>query len=244
MNRETVVLEKLLEKYRFTARVPDDVQAYALRARDDLIELLKIAGAYTFLAGLVIRSFFFLKKLGISATFSAIKIALTIGAAGLVTMSATGGYVALQRFAFTQEGAVKLQTTDTIPKTADQTSALLLKDGGMQKHAQSSVVLAGMSAFLGEELPAQRVEERLKKNLDRLLGPHAIIMIPHGAKSGVGKVITGSVRKTESGYYIMVKMIDVASSKILAVESANVDGEKIDEACDMLAEKLLPSIRK
>jgi hypothetical protein len=244
MNRETVVLEKLLEKYQFTARVPDAVQAYALRARDDLIELLKIAGAYTFLTGLVIRTFFFLKKLGLSATFSAIKIALVMSAVGVVAMSATGGYVALQRFVFTQEGAVKLQKTDAISKAADETPGLMVKDEGVKKHAQSPVALAGMSAFLGEEALAQRVEERLKKNLDRLLGPHAVIAIPHGEKGGVGKVITGSVRKTEGGYYIMVKMIDVASSKLLAVESSNVEGEKIDEACDVLAEKLLPMIRK
>jgi hypothetical protein len=65
-NHDTMLLEKLLEKYRFTRPVPPDVQDTILSSKKkNLVRILKTTGAFSAAYGLFLSVYFALKKMGI-----------------------------------------------------------------------------------------------------------------------------------------------------------------------------------
>jgi len=69
MKQEIQMLEQLLEKYRLTEPVPEEVRAYFLkRKKKFFVKVCKSLGIYNIFFGSVITVFFIMKKLGLAVT--------------------------------------------------------------------------------------------------------------------------------------------------------------------------------
>lgn len=89
MIQEIQILEQLLEKYRLTEPVPEEVRAYFLkRKKAFFVKVCKSLGIYNIFFGSVITVFFIMKKLGIAVTViqsAVIVTVLTVFSAASVT---------------------------------------------------------------------------------------------------------------------------------------------------------------
>jgi len=64
-NHDTMLLEKLLERYRLTRPVPPEVQDSILSSKkENLVRILKTAGAFTAAYGAFLSFYFAVKKMG------------------------------------------------------------------------------------------------------------------------------------------------------------------------------------
>ncbi len=89
-NQDTILLEQLLEKYRFVRPVPVSIQKSILASKKNtIVRVLKTVGVYSAVYGAFLSLYFSVKKIGIGGFF--VKCAIS----GTVVASLTyGGYYA------------------------------------------------------------------------------------------------------------------------------------------------------
>ncbi len=90
-DQDTLLLERLLDKYKFTRPVPEDIQEEILASKKkNLVRVLKTVGAFSALQGAFLSVYFWFKKLGIGIPI--VKYIITAITLAAVTY---GGYYAL-----------------------------------------------------------------------------------------------------------------------------------------------------
>ncbi len=90
-DENTLLLERLLDKYKFARPVPEEIQDEILASKKkNLVRVLKTVGAFSALQGLFLSLYFWLKKLGIGIPIT--KYIITAATLAAVT---SGGYYAL-----------------------------------------------------------------------------------------------------------------------------------------------------
>ncbi|MBP7737940.1 MAG: hypothetical protein KA369_18325 [Spirochaetes bacterium] len=100
-DQDTLLLERLLDKYKFARPVPEDIQDEILASKKkNLVRVLKTVGAFSALQGVFLSVYFWIKKLGIGIPIA--KFLITAVTLAAVTY---GGYYAL-----TTRGAEDLLT--------------------------------------------------------------------------------------------------------------------------------------
>jgi hypothetical protein len=123
-NQETLLMEKLLEKYRLTRPVaPVDRDAIMSSKQKILERVLKTVGVFSALYGIYLSLYFAVKKAGIGII---IKTILTCAVAGSL---AYGGYRAVMSAARRQDSGKKTLTLDDIRAKYEWVDQIILYNG-------------------------------------------------------------------------------------------------------------------
>lgn len=234
--------EKLLLKYDFVNTIPHDIQRYALRSRKDILKIFKAAGRYSLYSAVLIKIYFLFRSLGIKAGFFTVKIFLFSSAVCLVSASSGGVYFAAHYLDRDRSKVIDGPVEKVVPGIDTKKDAGEKPDTG-NRSIEKTEAVAAVGSFQGEGPMAQKLQQVLKKYLEKKLGRGTIDMVTSSGRSSAERVVTGSVRKQGDEYFILVKVIDVSSSKIMVVESAGAGRENFETVCRNIAKKIIPVLK-
>jgi hypothetical protein len=236
---EKEIMRRLLEKFRFTAPLPDDVRrGMPARRKSGLVSILRMKRKYGVFIAPVIWFFFLARRLGVPmsvAKCTVIVWAIII----LMTGAATTGAVY----------AVKLLAP---VESAPEAPAVPGKGGEVRADARSVSSSPGVEEppaslgvvpfeFVGAD--AELAEKVTRKIGGRLIGSRGAGKVVYsGGPAGSRKAKTlllGTVVKLGDGYRITARVVDTASSRILVFASEKISSAgEADEACERITAKV------
>jgi hypothetical protein len=253
MTSNTELYEKLLEKYRVSAPLPDRSRDEVLARKRDLYKkVMKRKGAYGMAIAVISYLFFFLRRKGIEISFLQSAL-ITAAAAGLLALSAAGGIYLLVKgieapvIEETEKNEEDRGNSITPPreKVFEQSGkAVTEQKQTPEKHGTSTtrvqtiryqVLKADKDHSAQAALLTGKIIARLKKQHTHLR------LIPAGSKKGgaPGTILIGSLESDGKSYSVTTKLVDLKSGKVLFMDHQAIP---INENSDKSAETMAKSI--
>ncbi len=228
--------EMLVEKYRLTEPVPEEIQNYGLKSRDEnLLIILKKTGEYTLIFAVLLKFYYLMKNSGLKITFIQARIillsaALTIGLAASI---ATYKVIAYKTSTVVIDHSADHAEVSEINDTIHETGSLPVKNRDQISSGKNYAV--GVAGFTGDTGSLRITNTIYKMMKDKKSSP-GIIMLTETKRNRVDKILSGSVRNIGAVKYITAKLINVKDSKVIFLINIEVESEdQIEGACKKIA---------
>jgi hypothetical protein len=215
-------IDTIVSKYKSDHALPDHVRKEMIRLKKNVfINILKSVGKYTLVTACVINIILLSKKIGLCV--SAIKLQVTVKTViAMVTSTAafTTGSAVYHHYAAEASAAVETRAVAAAPSSGPSVKTLLPTAGTpLYKFVIIPFVcppeLSGKSADLS------------KKTYDALIrtfGEESAVIAGSTAKYRSEYTIRGSCSKYGNNYYLSVRLISTADSRIVTIINKTAAG--------------------
>jgi hypothetical protein len=235
MKKDTNIelVEKLLEKYKFTAPIPPDVRQIIIkRKRKDLVAILKKMKRYNRVIGASLFVFFTVKNFGISLSLyqSAVVVFLSLA---IATASVSGGaYYAVKKYIL-PSATVEQPVQDTRDAAPEQ-----------KKEAPSPAPLAPAFVYLApleaatdvaKDAVAQ-VKTSFAREITQQKGPGSVAYTP---TSPAGRGVAISLDKSGNSYTLSARLVDRATGRILHIYTETATRETLEASSRKIAQNII-----
>jgi hypothetical protein len=232
MMNEQIIVEKLIEKFRFEEPVNPPVRNYIAESKErNLKRILKNESKYGIFTAAAVVVFFLARKAGLTISF--INAAIITGSVAAVTTAAIiAGSVSGVNYIIEKNRAV-----NEIP-------APVIEIPEMKPSLQSvkPVSVYRFSGTPGSSKIADRATGIIYKRLIAEHGEDNVFLSSFSANKGY--LVTGSVEKLQSGYLITMKIVDPVRGVILNMETAEISNEdELPAVCNRLVKIISRSTR-
>ncbi len=255
MNEKMNLIQKLLEKFKFTGPLAPADQAFILSSmREALVSTLKVLNQYSFVYGMVLKIFFMARRMGIRIT--AAQSALMLGIITVFAAAAIAGGITVARGLLTS-GNEPLPLERVLkkieePNSRDMSLKIAEKEKVGEKKIENSPVIAyrlGIEGFSNDNIDRNKsllVTERIRAGLAGYLGSGSIINLSDGNRTrNFNLLLTGSVGKLGSLIMISAKVVDLEKGSALYITDENINSDsEIISACDRISGRIAEKIMK
>ncbi|MGL4369458.1 MAG: hypothetical protein ACRCUT_07285 [Spirochaetota bacterium] len=223
-----------------TEPLPAEVRAYIVKKqRKNFIAILKKLHKYNPFIAAVLFAYFFLKKLGITATFTQCTVVLVTASALTVGGIGAGTYTVVKEIQ-----SIKKEHVSIIPAAQKEEKAKAsipdlqkMKQPAtvaLQPHAVKYAITVDPidSTSIGKDISAQ-ITQTIQSTL-----PQIRILQP----TSPALTLIGSIKKTEATYLITVRVFDKDTGRIHFAASEQTDYESILIVTQKIAKELAETI--
>ncbi len=232
MMSEQLIVEKLVEKFRFDEPVSPQIKNYISSSKErNLKTILRKEGRYSIFTGLILLVFLLARKAGLTLSFlqaTAISVTATIMTTAIVvTGSITGVNYVIEK------------------NRAEKDTPLPVIETPVEDHAGTILTPVSLFSFSGttETAPVARLTTDIIYNrfvAER--GEGNVFLASGGGRKGYH--VTGSVEKIHSGYSITVKTVNPANGVIVDIETTEIHSEdELYSACSSIVKRISKSIK-
>lgn len=249
MNRIIDNFNRLVEKYGFVNPVKPEQQHRAISDTQKNLKFLLIkASNYSYIYGLILALFYWLRTLGLHFSLLQVKIILAVSIISASISSSVGGYYLVKHIinSISEKTDIKL-SQETVP---DKEKIIIHKHPVVKTIPEKRTVvllksMIGIQQFSGIETAiTQLVTSSLKKNLSLMLKGKTITFFNKKDRGKFSRMVFGSVRKLEKKIIITAKVINVTNAQIEYVTSESVISiEEIDSACIKLSHRIAQKLQ-
>jgi hypothetical protein len=220
-DQDILRLEKLLADYKITETIPPEIKNYTrLRKSGQFKRIMKACGQYTLLSAAASALYFFFKKTGIGITLTK-----TLFAAVITASISTGSYYAVQKIyreKSRQPEEKELQKTG-IPAETDrgpvrETAESRGKPAPAAQGKKAAGYILGIMPLQSDsvsEKNLQRITNSLYGQITAKRNYNFAKILSHRKITGVKYTAFGSIEKIEDYYYLVVKVMDTGTTRIV-----------------------------
>ncbi|PKL37941.1 MAG: hypothetical protein CVV44_12290 [Spirochaetae bacterium HGW-Spirochaetae-1] len=248
--KEATALSSLMDKYRFTQAIPEEVQKrVAASKRKSLALTLKRLNQQTLPFSLITALYLWFTSKGLKISLGGAKILTTAGALTLAASLSTVATMTVQYFQgqslsapAESQGLIAVKPIDTTENDTDNGTKTGTADQYIMAIQPLKVNLTGKD--MGNALTLA-----LYRELKDLLGDEQITVLKTDGAPRCRYFLTGSVSGLGERLIITVRLFDGHSGKILFTDMYTCPGSEPHEACTEdyateLARKMRPMIEK
>jgi hypothetical protein len=236
---EREILRRLLEKFRFTAPLPDDVRrGVPARRKSGLVSILRMKKKYGMFIAPVIWFFFLARRLGMSITVAKCTVIVWSIIILMTGAATTGAVYAVKRFVSAESAPEAPAVPGKGGAVQADARAVSASPGAEEQPASLGVV---PFEFVGAEAGlAEKVTRKIGGSLIGSRGARKVVYVGGPAGSRKAKtLLLGTVVKLGDGYRITARVVDTASSRILVFASEKISSvEEIEGACVKISGKV------
>lgn len=232
MMNEQIIVEKLIEKFRFQEPVSPDVKIYiSVSKQNNLKNILKNEKKFGLITGAALFVYFLARKAGFTLSF--FQAAVISGAVTMITtVTIIAGGVSGVKYVIEKNNVIEVVPPPAI-EVPDEKAAI---------PAVKSVSIYTFSGTHDSSKIAERATGIIYKKLLAERGEGNVMLSSFSAKSGY--LVTGSVEKLQTGYLMTVKVVDPSRGVILNMETIEIDSEEdLHTACSSIAKKISKTTR-
>jgi len=246
MNNNDMIRE-LIKKSRLDKPVPAEVQAYIRENKGrQFKKIMKKAGVYSVLFGLISNLFFYLKRIGLGVTIVKTAVILTVTAVIIISFTTAGLYM-LGRGYFSGKIQEKVEILDGNKGALDLFPAGNKIDKALPENdAASESDRVGVQQFVGVNVPASRAAETgdlIYEKLSSMTGSDRVVNFRKGRKKA-GVLLMGSIEYLNNGYMISARLVNIKDSKIIYYTSENIISlDELERACQSISTRIAEKIK-
>jgi|GEM_PF-802787 len=247
MKNSIRTVEKILNRFRFTEPVNQDLQEHIRRAKSDqFAKILDSAGGGSLFFTPVYRFFFFMKSAGFSTTIT--KSAVILITAGVLFLSgiSAGLYFTLRTDPVQKHSVLTKAEDKGISILQDKVSLEKTRESIHLKPAAGTIHGARLFSLTGNGVPEETckaITDSIYTQLNSMGGERTVTM------GGTGKtspfIILGEVDTLDKSLTISLRLVEKKTGKIAAYGQEQADSKKdISAACQNLSKTIFKGIRK
>lgn len=232
MNSEQLIIEKLIEKFRFDEPISFEIRNYISASKErNLKAILKKEGRYSLFTGLTLLVFLLARKAGLTLSFiqaTAVTVTATIMTTAIVvTGSVTGVNYVIEK------------------NRAEKESSLPVIETPVEEHTETSLTPVSLFGFSGTKdtaSVARLATDIIYNRLVAVRGEGNVFLASAGSRKGYH--VTGSVEKIPAGFSITVKTVNPVNGVIIDIETTEIHSEEeLYSACSGIVKKISKSIK-
>jgi len=232
MMNEQIIIEKMIEKFRFEMPVTPEVRKYISESKQrNLKQILKGEKKYGFFTGMSLAFFFVARKAGLTISF--INAAVITATVTVITTAAIiAGSVSAVNYIIEKKRIEKIIPPPAIEIPEEKPVITGIKPVSIYKfsgNSENSSISEKTTSIIFNKLLSER-------------GENNVFLSSISNKQGFA--VTGSVEKNDTGYIITMKIIDPARGLIINMETVEISSEnELQDACARLVKIINSSAR-
>ncbi len=218
---DVVYLENLLARYNISEKIPPEIKSYTRSQKSARFKrIMKACGGYTLVSAALSALYFFFKKTGIGMTITKI-----LSAAVLTASISAGGYYAVKKISREKNQEVRekeLKQTEkieeTLPGQGEKTAVPKEMTGAAVHEKNASGFRLGIMPLQSgsvSEKNLQRITNSLYGQVTARGGKNFAKILSHRRIMGVKYTAFASIEKIEGYYFVVVKVMDTGSTRII-----------------------------
>jgi len=236
IDRDMELLQKVLEKYGFTAPLPPEVRKDIYkRKRKILVDILKKYGRYNpFIAG-ALAVFFFMKAVGFSLTLAQSAGVLILAGAIAAATVTSGVYYTVTRV-LNRPMSVELPSPPAGEIKNEQKTSTAAPREAIRLAPPAYYIASPETSELITPIVRDKVKAALFSVITRAKGPGSAGYAP-GAPAPLG--IALNIEKTGQSFTITARLIDRATSRILHIYTETGPENSLESMSRKIANDIL-----
>jgi len=232
MMNEQIIVEKLIDKFKFDEPVDSSVKKYIHESKKrNLKHILKSERKYGFFTAAAVFVFFLAKKAGLTLSyFNAVVITGAVAAvstAAVIAGSVSGvNYIIEKNRVLEEIPAPVIETPEVKPSLKNIKPVSIYRFSGT---TDSSIIAEQVTGTIYKKLLAEHGEDN--------------VFLSSFSKNS-GYLVTGSVEKLNNRYLITMKIVDPARGIIINMDTNEIDSvDELPSVCRRLVKIINRSTR-
>lgn len=226
MKNDIKILKALLDKYRVSRPLPDEVQNHSLKnKRKNLIAILKKLKIYSPVFSLILSVFFFFKQFGITLSLLQSYVVLFIISVTATVTLAAGGYATAKILMINETKSHHMDSSVGDVKKSSEDKKINLSDA-----KKSSITVKGNIVYFqplinngADKGIVDNITNNIKSEIIKLKGKDKVSF---HSSPGISKILlTGSVEKLDNFYMITLRVTNRMNRRIIFASSWEIKSE-------------------
>ncbi len=251
MNGSASTVREILRRFRFEEPVPDGARAAMLKAkRRNLVIILKNAGAYGAIDGLIFLLYFAFERSGYRLSYRASRLLLSLFAA-VTALLLVFAFV----FSFNRIKPADVPEPRMEPAIEREKETGSVTPGSKDEKKQlpavtptAGAVRLGIRPFAAagvDETDAREISEAFYGEIAAREGDESVVWYDDpGVKKNVAYLLVGTVSRIDDSFWVNIRLMNVESAELRHTEGAGADSiGELSGASKKIARRIAEKIK-